>query len=101
MPNLLEEALGSDPSDAESTYSPLVDTVDDGTSESFFSVNYTVNKSVDIDVVLEESTDLTNWTPVDLSNVTVNNVDNGDFIETTVYMPAGEGEKLFRITASN
>jgi len=101
MSNLMELALGSDPADSNSTYTPIVDTVDNGSGEVFLSVNYTVNKNVQgITVVLEESTDLVNWSPVDLSKATVQNVDQTDYVETTVYIPTNGESKFYRVTAS-
>ena len=101
LSNLLELALGSDPADPNSTYTPMVDTIDDGSGEVFLSISYTVSKNVQgITVVLEESTDLINWSPVDLSKATVQNVDYPDYVETTVYIPASGENRFFRVTAS-
>ena len=67
MSNLLEYALGSDPASSDSTFAPLVDTVEDGNGEIYVSFSYTENKAVqDVNYVIEKSVDLKTWEPVDL-----------------------------------
>ena len=92
MSNLLEYALGSDPASSDSTFAPLVDTVEDGNGESYVSFSYTENKAVQgVEYVIEKSVDLTTWEPVDLSTATVNRLDRSTFTQVTVYIPSSGG----------
>ena len=98
MSNLLEYALGSDPASSDSTFAPLVDTVEDGNGESYVSFSYTENKAVqDVNYVIEKSVDLKTWEPVDLSTATVNRLDRSTFTQVTVYIPSSGGSNFFRV----
>ena len=102
MSNLLEYALGSDPTNNESTYSPLVDTVEDGSGATYLSFSYTENKSVtDVIYIVERSVDLKNWEPVDLADATVNRVDRGGFTEVTTFIPSTDGSEFLRVSVAN
>jgi hypothetical protein len=98
LSNLLEHALGSDPTSSGSAHSPLVDSVEDGTGDSYISFSYTENNSATgIAYVVERSTDLKIWEPVNLSNTSVNRVDRGTLTEVTLYIPATDGSGFFRV----
>ena len=91
---VLSQALGANPVTGQ-TYLPEIDRVEDGSGKSFISFSYTENKdAVGIEYILESSTDLKTWTPVDLADVQVNRLDRGDFLEVTVYLP-NEGSGAF------
>ena len=102
MSNLLEYALGSDPANNESTFEPLVDTVEDGSGATYVSFSYTENKSVtDVNYIVERSVDLKNWEPVDLANASVNRVDRGGFTEVTAFIPTTDGSGFLRVSVTN
>lgn len=102
MSNLLEHALGSDPSNNESTYAPMVDTVEDGSGATYISFSYTENKSVtDVIYIVERSVDLKNWEPVDLADASVNRVDRGGFTEVTTFIPSTDGSGFLRVSVAN
>ena len=98
LANLLEAALGSDPSNPNSAYSPVIDLVDNGAGEKFLSFHYTESKlATNLTTIVEQSTDLTNWEPVDLSEASISQVDRGDLIQSTIYLPTLEGQRFIRI----
>ncbi|MBT3469284.1 MAG: hypothetical protein HN467_08175, partial [Opitutae bacterium] len=98
MSNLLEHALGSDPASNVSTHSPIVDSVEDGSGDTFVSFSYSENKSATgITYIVERSTDLKTWEPVDLSKASVNRIDRGTFTEVTVFIPATDGNGFLRV----
>ncbi len=98
LANLIEHALGSDPADPDSTYAPAIDIVDDGSGETFFSFHFTENKlASDVITIVEQSTDLQTWEPIDLNEAAVSTIDRGDLNETTVYIPTSSGARFFRI----
>ncbi len=90
---ILSQALG-----ARQTYQPIIDTVDDGSGNTYISFSYTENKDAEgMQYILEGSTDLNTWTPVDLSQASVNRLDRGNFTEVTVYVPASGSGGFFRV----
>jgi hypothetical protein len=98
LSNLLEHALGSDPASNSSTYSPIVDSVEDGSGQEYVSFSYSENKSATgITYIVERSTDLKTWEPVDLSSASVNRLDRDSFTEVTVFIPASGGNGFFRV----
>ena len=98
MSNLLEHALGSDPASNVSTHSPIVDSVEDGSGDTFVSFSYSENKSATgITYIVERSTDLKTWEPVDLSKASVNRIDRGTFTEVTAFIPATDGNGFLRV----
>ncbi|MEK9984915.1 MAG: hypothetical protein VW879_09235, partial [Opitutae bacterium] len=98
MATLVVNALGSDPASSDSTFAPLVDTVEDGNGESYVSFSYTENKAVQgVNYVIEKSVDLKTWEPVDLSTATVNRLDRSTFTQVTVYIPSSGGSNFFRV----
>ena len=100
--NLLEEAFGSDPLDPKSTSKPEIEIVDDGTGDLYTSIRYNHSKSaIGIDLVLEGSTDLQNWAPVDLSDATVSQLDRENHVEVTIYLPVTTDQMYFRMQVSN
>ncbi len=100
--NLLEEAFGSDPLDPKSTSKPEIEIVDDGTGDLYTSIRYNHSKSaVGIDLVLEGSTDLQNWEPVDLSEATISQLDRENHVEVTIYLPVNTDQMYFRMQVSD
>ncbi|MBT5379343.1 MAG: SUMF1/EgtB/PvdO family nonheme iron enzyme, partial [Opitutae bacterium] len=98
MSNLLEHALGSDPANNGSTFSPIVDTVEDGSGQTYVSFSYSENKSATgVTYTVERSDDLKTWEPVDLSSASVNRLDRDSFTEVTIFIPATEGSGFFRV----
>ena len=98
LANLLEHALGSDPANPDSTYAPVVNIVQDGSGESFFSFQYTENKAAtDVTTLVEQSADLKTWEPIDLNEAAVSTLDRGDLNQTSVYIPTSSGARFFRI----
>jgi hypothetical protein len=98
MSNLLEHALGSDPVSNGSTHAPIVDSVEDGSGDTFVSFSYSENKSaIGITYIVERSTDLKTWEPVELSKASVNRLDRGTFTEVTVFIPATDGNGFLRV----
>jgi hypothetical protein len=98
LANLLEQALGSDPANPESTYSPTLEIVEDGNGETFVSFHYTLDKSATgITTLVEQSFDLQTWEPVDPNEATVQTIDHGDLTETTVFLPTSSGARFLRI----
>ena len=96
--NLLEQALGSDPANPNSTLSPTLEIVEDGKGKKFLSYSYTLSQeSVGLNTVIEQSTDLHTWEPLDLSQISIQQMDRGDLLQTTVYLPIGEDQKFVRI----
>ena len=95
--NLLEEALGSDPANPNSTFTPVVDVVDNG-GETFLSFHYTESKATSgITTIVEQSTDLVNWEPIDLNEATIHKMDRGDVDQITVYLPANSSSRFLRV----
>jgi hypothetical protein len=98
LSNLLEHALGSDPAKNDSTYFPFVDTVEDGSGRTYVSFSYSENKSAtDVTYIVERSSDLKTWEPVDLSSASVNRLDRDNFTEVTIFIPASDGSGFFRV----
>jgi hypothetical protein len=98
LSNFLEYALGSDPGSNESTHSPIVNTVKDGSGKAYLSFSYTENKSVtDVTYTMEHSSDLKTWEPLDLSKATMNHLDRGTYTEVTVYVSLYHGSGFFRV----
>jgi hypothetical protein len=98
MSNLLEHALGSDPSRNDSTYFPIVDTVEDGSGQTYVSFSYSENKSATgATFIVERSADLKTWEPVDLSSASVNRLDRESFTEVTIFIPVSDGSGFFRV----
>ena len=98
LSNLLEHALGSDPANNSSTYSPIVDSVEDGSGQQYVSFSYSENKSASgITYIVERSTDLKTWEPIDLSSASVNRLDRDSFTEVTIFIPASGGNGFFRV----
>lgn len=96
--NLLEEALGSDPGNPDSAYSPQIDVVEDGSGQQYLSFHYTENKSATgITTIVESSTDLLSWEPIDLNTVSSTQIDRGNLTETTLYIQASTEARFFRI----
>ena len=94
---VLQQALGANPTTGQ-TFQPQIDTVDDGTGTTYLSFSYTENKSaIGMTYVVERSSDLVNWEPVDLSNASVNRLDRGTFNEVTVFVPANNGNGFLRV----
>ena len=94
---ILSQALGANPTTGQ-TYQPIIDTVDDGSGNTYISFSYTENKDAEgMQYILEGSTDLNTWTPVDLSQASVNRLDRGNFTEVTVYVPASGSGGFFRV----
>ena len=61
------------------------------------SASATENKDTEgMQYILEGSADLNTWSPVDLSQASVNRLDRGNFTEVMVYVPSGAGG-FFRI----
>lgn len=95
---ILRQALGSNPTTGQ-TYLPQTDTVEDGDGTIYVSFSYTENKSATAtNYVVEHSTDLKSWTPLDMANTSVSRLDRGDFIEVTVYLPANGAGRFFRVS---
>ena len=102
MSNLLEYALGSDPARSSSTFSPTVDTVQDGSDQYYVSFSYTRNKAATgITYAIEHSSDLRTWEPIDLSTASVSTLDRGTFTEVTVYIPVTDGAGFYRVNVSD
>ena len=98
LANLIEKALGSDPENPYSSFYPEVDVVEDGSGEVFISFDYTETKNANgLTPIVEFTTDLENWEPVDLGEAQVVRLDRGDFIQTTLYIPHGPDSRFFRI----
>jgi hypothetical protein len=98
LSNLLEEALGSDPANPDSAYSPVIDLVEDGSGQQFISFHYTESKSVNgVTTYVEVSTDLKNWEPLDLNSVSTTQIDRQNLTETTLYLPNTSEQRFFRI----
>ena len=96
--NLLEHALGSDPANPDSTYTPTLNIVEDGSGQQFLSFHYTQNNTAtDLVTIVEVSTDLHTWEPLDLNEATLTTLDRGDLSETTIYLPADQGQRFLRI----
>ena len=94
---ILSQALGANPTTGQ-TYLPIIDTVEDGKGTTYVSFSYTENKDAEgIQYILEGSADLNTWSPVDLSQASVNRLDRGNFTEVTVYVPASGVGGFFRI----
>ena len=84
---ILSQALGANPTTGQ-TYQTIIDTVNDGSGNTFIGFSYTENKDAkDIRYIPESSTDLKTWTPIDLTQAQVNRLDRGNFTEVTVYIP--------------
>jgi len=98
LPDLLEYALGSDPARNGSTFNPVVDTVQDGNDQYFVSFSYTRSKvATGLTYVVERSSDLHAWEPLDLSAASVSTLDRGSFTEITIYIPTTEVSGFFRV----
>jgi hypothetical protein len=98
LSNLLEHALGSDPARNDSTYFPIVDTVEDGSGQTYVSFSYSENKSATgATFIVERSADLKTWEPVDLSSASVNRLDRESFTEVTIFIPVSDGSGFFRV----
>ena len=98
LENLLEQALGSDPANPASDYTPEVDIVDDGSGETFLSFQFTENKTAPgLTTLVEQSTDLQTWEPIDLNEATLLRLDRGTHTQTTVYLPTSSGARFLRI----
>ena len=98
LANLLEHALGSDPASPDSTHSPAIDIVEDGSGETFIAFHYTENKSAtDVTTLVEQSINLKTWEPIDLNEATLTRIDRGNLTETTVYLPTSSGARFLRI----
>ena len=96
--NLLEHALGSDPTNPDSTYSPVIDITQDSNGQNFLTFHYTENNSAtDITTLVEVSTDLQDWEPLDLNTISTTRIDRSDLTETTLYLPATSEQRFFRI----
>ncbi|MEL0119995.1 MAG: hypothetical protein VXB01_13735, partial [Opitutae bacterium] len=94
---ILSQALGANPTTGQ-TYEPIIDTVEDGEGTTYVSFSYTENKDAEgMQYILEGSADLNTWSPVDLSQASVNRLDRGNFTEVTVYVPASGAGGFFRI----
>ena len=94
---ILSQALGANPTTGQ-TYQPIIDTVEDGEGTTYVSFSYTENKDAEgMQYILEGSADLNTWSPVDLSQASVNRLDRGNFTEVTVYVPASGAGGFFRI----
>ena len=79
------------------TLTPVVDVVDNG-GETFLSFHYTESKATSgITTIVEQSTDLVNWEPIDLNEATVNRMDRGDVDQITVYLPANSSSRFLRV----
>ena len=95
--SVLRQALGSN-SITGQTYLPQADTIEDGDGNNYVSFSYTESKYAnDISYIVERSTDLKTWTPVDMANTSVSRLDRGDFTEVTLYFPADDGDGFFRV----
>jgi hypothetical protein len=94
---ILRQALGANPITGQ-TYTPQIDTVEDGSGATYLSFSYTENKSATgTSYTLERSEDLKTWTPVDLSTVQVSRMQRAGFTEVTVYLSADLGSGFFRV----
>jgi len=98
IPNLIEEALGSDYKDPTSVFTPAIDIVEDGNGEQFLSFSYSLNtKPNGLITFLEQSVDLVTWEPIDLNEVITSSIDRGDVVHTTVYLPVRAGARFVRL----
>jgi len=96
--NLLEQALGSNPLDRSSTSTPHIEIVEDGQSFLFANIQYSVSKTIaGAEVVLEQSTDLKNWEPVDLSDASISSLDRGESELRSIYLPVESNQLFYRV----
>jgi len=99
--NLLEEALGSNPSDPNSTFYPDIEILDGGDGKKYASIQYSISKTTEgISVILEQSADLKNWQPVNLSKATITSLNRPTYTTTTVYLPVESANLFFRVQAT-
>ncbi|MEK9983201.1 MAG: immunoglobulin domain-containing protein, partial [Opitutae bacterium] len=101
---ILSQALGANPTNGQ-TYQPIIDTVNDGSGNTYISFSYTENKDAKgIRYIPESSTDLKTWTPIDLTQAQVNRLDRGNLTEVTVYIPTTTntaGNQFLRLVVDN
>ena len=98
QPDLLEHALGSDPASNGSTHRPEADTVQDGQGRTYVSFTYTESHAAaDVTYVVEHSSDLKTWEPVDLATASVDRLDRGAVTQVTVHVPAEQNSGFFRV----
>lgn len=101
LANLLEHALGSDPASNASTYSPALQVVQDGSGGTFIAFHFTVNNSAtDVTTIIEQSTDLHEWEPVDMNIASIQSLDHGDFTEKIVYLPTTSEALFLRLSVN-
>jgi len=94
---MLRQALGVNAVSGQ-TFLPLIDFVNDGSGEEFISFSYTQSKlATGMTYIVEHSTDLNTWAPLDLSKASVNRLDRGSFTEITIYLPAIDAAGFFRV----
>ena len=94
---ILSQALGANPTTGQ-TYQPIIDTVEDGEGTTYVSFGYTENKDAEgIKYILEGSADLNTWSPVDLSQASVNRRRSETSKEVTVFVPASGAGGFFRL----
>ena len=95
--NLLESAFGSDPSNPNSVYHPMINIVDDGSGEFFASLAYTIPKDTPYTYHVEQSYDGENWEPINMDGGTTTTMDRESHVLTTHYVPVSYGNRQFRI----
>jgi len=71
---------------------------EDGSGQQYVSFSYSENKSaVGVTYIVERSTDLKTWGPIDLSSASVNRLDRDSFTEVTIFIPASGVNGFFRV----
>jgi hypothetical protein len=72
--------------------------VEDGSGQEYVSFSYSENKAATgITYIVEHSTDLKTWEPIDLTGASVNRIDRGTFTEVTIFIPATDGNGFLRV----
>ena len=98
LSNFMEQVLGSDPLNHHSAYFPTVEIVENGNGESFLAYYYSESTALSgVTTILEQSTDLVNWEPVDLNEASIHQINRGGFVEKIVYLPTQYKNRFLRL----
>lgn len=96
--NLLEYAMGSDPANPGSTHLPVLYLVEDGDGNPTISFHYTESHSAtDVTILVEQSTNLQSWDPIDLNEVDLQRTDRGEYTGVSVYIPMTSEPRFLRV----
>lgn len=98
LSNLMEQVLGSDPLNQDSAYYPTTGIVENGNGESFLAYYYSESTTLSgVTTILEQSTDLVNWEPIDLNEAVVQQIQREELVEKTIYLPTQYGNRFLRL----